>query len=555
MAIDRRPVRGGRRTARAARPAPAPVPGPPRGPTAGPRRLRPHRPPAPSSRPGASCAGCTDEADGPGRRRPAAGPGGRPARATRSTRSTRAAIEDADEDGRLEAEEDRLAAAAAHRARRPPRPWPHCRGAGDGSALDRLAEASGALAGRAPLAGLERRVRSAMAELSDLATELRSVVETWEDDPERLEEIRARRQLLHELAAQVRGRPGARCWPSPPTPGPRLAAIERRGAAGRGPRRGDRRGPGRAGRRPRPRWPRPGGRPLPGWPPQIEATLRELAMPSARFTDRRRGDGAGRPGDASCSGPTPASRCSRWPRRPRGASWPAPCWPSGWPSPTPPGCMVFDEVDAGVGGCGGHRGRGRPWPSSGDHAQVLVVTHLAQVAAQADQQIEVRKSERVGRTRSEVDRPRRRRPGGRAQPDAVGQPGQRRRPGATPASCSDASAGPVGAGGDRAPAPDAGVRTVHRAGSASLVRCPTWMARRNPSGIRRPVHPDRRAGPRARADGPTQGPPSSSSSPAACPPRWARASPPRRSVACSSAAASGSPCASSTRTSTSTRAR
>ena len=33
---------------------------------------------------------------------------------------------------------------------------------------------------------------------------------------------------------------------------------------------------------------------------------------------------------------------------------------------------------------------------------MLVVTHLAQVAAQADHQIEVRKAERSGRTRSEV---------------------------------------------------------------------------------------------------------------------------------------------------------
>ena len=68
---------------------------------------------------------------------------------------------------------------------------------------------------------------------------------------------------------------------------------------------------------------------------------------------------------------------------------------------------------------------GPPWPVSVDHAQVLVVTHLAQVAAQADRQVEVRKSERAGRTRTEVTVLDTDGPGGRAQPDAVGQAGQR----------------------------------------------------------------------------------------------------------------------------------
>ena len=69
----------------------------------------------------------------------------------------------------------------------------------DASALDRLAEAAGALPDWPPLAAFESRLRAAMADVSDLATELRSVVETWEDDPERLEQVRSRRQMLHEL--------------------------------------------------------------------------------------------------------------------------------------------------------------------------------------------------------------------------------------------------------------------------------------------------------------------------------------------------------------------
>ena len=66
-----------------------------------------------------------------------------------------------------------------------------------------------------------------------------------------------------------------------------------------------------------------------------------------------------------------------------------------------PGVMVFDEVDAGVGGTAA-TAVGAALADLGRHAQVLVVTHLAQVAAQADHHFEVRKSEQSGRTRSDV---------------------------------------------------------------------------------------------------------------------------------------------------------
>jgi DNA repair protein RecN (Recombination protein N) len=66
-----------------------------------------------------------------------------------------------------------------------------------------------------------------------------------------------------------------------------------------------------------------------------------------------------------------------------------------------PGVIAFDEVDAGVGGAAA-TSVGAALAGLGHSAQVLVVTHLAQVAALADQQIEVRKFERGGRTRSEI---------------------------------------------------------------------------------------------------------------------------------------------------------
>jgi len=59
--------------------------------------------------------------------------------------------------------------------------------------------------------------------------------------------------------------------------------------------------------------------------------------------------------------------------------------------------LVFDEVDAGVGGRVGET-LGRALWSLARHHQVMVVSHLPQVAAYADQHITVRKEVRKGRT-------------------------------------------------------------------------------------------------------------------------------------------------------------
>lgn len=63
--------------------------------------------------------------------------------------------------------------------------------------------------------------------------------------------------------------------------------------------------------------------------------------------------------------------------------------------------MVFDEVDAGIGGAVAEV-VGRKLRALGVQRQVLCVTHLAQVAAQAHHHIRVRKDSRRGVTRSEV---------------------------------------------------------------------------------------------------------------------------------------------------------
>jgi DNA repair protein RecN (Recombination protein N) len=62
-----------------------------------------------------------------------------------------------------------------------------------------------------------------------------------------------------------------------------------------------------------------------------------------------------------------------------------------------PTTMVFDEVDAGVGGASA-LSLGQALAEVAWDRQVLVVTHLAQVASCADQQITVEKQQLGGRT-------------------------------------------------------------------------------------------------------------------------------------------------------------
>ncbi len=308
-----------------------------------------------------------------------------------------ARIEDGDEDARLEVEEDRLAAAGAHREAAA-RALSALTGSDDDGALDRLADASAALTGRAPLAAADARVRSSMGELSDLATELRTVAETWEDDPQRLEEIRTRRQLFRQLERKY----GATLSGVLSFAGEahrRLAAIDhedRRAVALDGEIELARSALAQveskvaAARR----------EAAPRLALDVESTLRGLAMGSARFSISVEGTG---PADDVTFG---LAANAGEPLQPL-----AKVASGGELSRTmlalrlaltdAPGVMVFDEVDAGVGGTAAIT-VGAALADLGRHNQVLVVTHLAQVAAQADHQLEVRKTERAGRTHSVV---------------------------------------------------------------------------------------------------------------------------------------------------------
>ena len=108
-----------------------------------------------------------------------------------------AELDDPDEDAALEAEEELLADAVAHQEAAASA---YDALSADGGAGDAMATAVGLVRDRAPLAGVEGRVRALAADLTDVAAELRELAETLEPDPERLEWIRSRRSQLRELA-------------------------------------------------------------------------------------------------------------------------------------------------------------------------------------------------------------------------------------------------------------------------------------------------------------------------------------------------------------------
>jgi DNA repair protein RecN (Recombination protein N) len=266
------------------------------------------------------------------------------------------------------------------------------------SAVDRLAAAAQALVGAKPLEPLGDRVRTIMADLTDLATELRSVVETWDDDPERLEELRLRRQLFHELQRKY-GTDLAEVLAFAEEARARLEAIDAeeqrarvlddaiaeaqsRLAAEEESVAGSRRAV------------------APRLAAVIEESLHSLAMPSARVAITVEGTGAADQ-VTFLLGANPGEPMQPLAKAASGGELARTMLAVRLAITESPAVMTFDEVDSGVGGTAASA-VGTALSDLARGTQVLVVTHLAQVAAMADQQVEVRKSEDGGRTRSEV---------------------------------------------------------------------------------------------------------------------------------------------------------
>ena len=302
-----------------------------------------------------------------------------------SAELTAAAIDGADEDRRLEALHDTLAGAVEYRA------------VGeesllmltdDGGSTESLGMALRRLAAAAPFADVADRLRSLQAELADVVAELRSTTEAIDEDPQRLAETRERLQLLRDVRrkygdsladviafhrevddrlAELEGYEGsvARLEQQ------RIEAqqIERRAAAAVAATR------------------RTAAAQLGG---EVAQHLRELAMPHARVEVVVGDDD---PGDevTFLLSANPGSPLLPLSRVASGGELARAMLALRLVLSEAPDTLVFDEVDAGIGGAAAVA-VGNKLASLGDGHQVLVVTHLAQVAALADTHVMVRKT-------------------------------------------------------------------------------------------------------------------------------------------------------------------
>jgi DNA repair protein RecN (Recombination protein N) len=302
-----------------------------------------------------------------------------------------AGITGPDEDAELEALEDQLADAAAHRDAAAGAvellSGDGTVGEGVGSASDALGATVAVLAGRAPFAGAEARLRALTAELADLAGELRATGEAIDEDPERLAQVRERRQLLHDLRRKYGetladviaegDRLHARLFELEDHDR-RAAELDQRLAAARKAEAEAAAAVGRARRAVAPELAR-----------RVQAHLVELAMPRARVDVAV---GPADPGDdvelrlAANPGtePLPLAKVAS------GGELARTMLALRLVLTAAPPTLVFDEVDAGIGGAASLAVGRALARLAGDH-QVLVVTHLPQVAAYADAQVRVAK--------------------------------------------------------------------------------------------------------------------------------------------------------------------
>ena len=295
-------------------------------------------------------------------------------------------IDDPGEDFALEAEELLLADAVAHREA-----LERAYDALQGPALDALGVAVGALDGRTPFADLAARLRGMQAEVSDVEHELRLAVEQVTEDPDRIEAVRARRRQLHDLGRKygdtladvvAYGREVSARLAELESYEERAAAIDARrqaavdaageAAAALTAARAAAAGPLARG---------------------IEEHLHELALPHATVQVLIE---SGEPGEDGADrvtfmlAPNPGETARPLARAASGGELSRAMLAARVVLTEAPPTLVFDEVDAGIGGEAG-AAVGRLLATLGARHQVLCVTHLAQVAAFADTQVVVEK--------------------------------------------------------------------------------------------------------------------------------------------------------------------
>jgi DNA repair protein RecN (Recombination protein N) len=267
----------------------------------------------------------------------------------------------------------------------------------DGNAGDLLGQVSRSLSPISSMREVRERVENLLAELNDISHTVRGAAENSEENPERLEEIRLRRQALRDLVrkygdtiadvmafgAEARIRLNELLSYSE-----RVQDLETSRVAALKVLHSRQLEVGRQRRKT-----------APGLAAAVEKRLRLLALPHATIQVSV-GDEATDPSGEAVSFMLAAN--------PGSAPMPITKVASGGELArvmlalrlvltTDPATMVFDEVDAGIGGAAAVAVAQALRELGNDH-QVFAVTHLAQVAASAHSHIVVSKSVKSGKT-------------------------------------------------------------------------------------------------------------------------------------------------------------
>ncbi|MHB1533651.1 MAG: DNA repair protein RecN [Acidimicrobiales bacterium] len=319
-----------------------------------------------------------------------------------------AGLDDPDEEDALRAEEVTLAGASALRQAASAA---HAILSDDDGAIDRIGAAMVALHGppgaeTTPLGPLAERLRGLEAEVADVASEALGLIDGFEDNPQRLAEVSARRARLGELrrkygdtlAEVIAFQESARRRLTDLVAhDARVAALETERGAARA---------AQAGAEARLAAARSAAaEPFAG---AVEAQLHVLAMARARFAVDV-GAGPGGEPVTWLLGANPGEPLLPLRKVASGGELARTMLATrlvlagaGGLGLEGPRTLIFDEVDAGIGGEAA-LAVGRSLASLGRHHQVLVVTHLPQVAAFADAQVAIRKEVVGGRTRARAE--------------------------------------------------------------------------------------------------------------------------------------------------------
>lgn len=260
---------------------------------------------------------------------------------------------------------------------------------GDDGAIDQLGSAAAALAGRKAFAPVNERLAAVLAELDDTVAQLRGVLDTIEDDPQALAEVRARHQLLRELTRKY-GDTLPEVASFGTRAAERLSQLERHaelaaeleeGIAAAQRRIDDEAQAVAAARRAA----------APGLADAVRGHLASLALAGGTLdvcvTGEPPSDGIELAFSANRGSPlAPLSKVASGGELARVMLALRLVLSAGPPT------LIFDEVDAGIGGEAA-LAVGQALASLTEHHQVLVVTHLPQVAAFAHHHVAVRKSD------------------------------------------------------------------------------------------------------------------------------------------------------------------